>query len=353
MPTASELIHSSMRLIGAIAAGELLETAELNDALVTLNQMMASWSTERLTVYEIRRDSFALSGSPSYTMGPSGIFVAARPAQIVAARASSGTYGRGLTIVDVNRWTEILERGGAVNLPMKAFVDYASPLATVHLWPVPAAGTVIELYTLQEYTTFPDGVAAPAGPPPPVHNFTPQRMTYTLPGGSGSFTIGPGGQLAMPRPARCDAIAAASGTYRRTVEIVSALEWSTMLEPSGAPITVPLEMYVQYGYPAVTLNLWPVPATGTLEVQSLAALTALAALTTPVDFPPGYEAAIRYNLAVTLLPEYPRSEADPSLPAQAQNYKASLVQLNTATQRLGGLPPAEAPSMETQTVQTR
>src|SRR6187455_619863 len=152
MPTASELIHSSMRLIGAIAAGETLETAELNDSLVTLNQMLASWSTERLTVYEIRRDQFSLTGAQSYTMGPAGAFIAPRPTEIVAARASSGNYGRGMRIIDVNRWTQILERGGAVNLPMKAFVDYAHPLATVHLWPVPAAGTVIELYVLQEFT---------------------------------------------------------------------------------------------------------------------------------------------------------------------------------------------------------
>src|SRR6187455_529774 len=115
MPTASELIHSSMRLIGAIAAGETLETAELNDGMVTLNQMMASWSAERVTVYEIRRDSFPLTGSQSYTMGPAGVFSATRPTQIVAARASSGNYGRGLRIIDVNRWAEILERGGAVN----------------------------------------------------------------------------------------------------------------------------------------------------------------------------------------------------------------------------------------------
>jgi len=328
MPTASELIHSSMRLIGAIAAGETLETAELNDGMVTLNQMMASWSAERVTVYEIRRDSFPLTGSQSYTMGPAGAFSATRPTQIVAARASSGNYGRGLRIIDVNRWAEILERGGAVNLPMRAFVDYNSPLATVHLWPVPIAGTLIELYTLQEFTTFPDAIASPNPPPPPMHNFVPQRMTHTLAGGTSSFTIGPGGQLAMPRPARCDAIAASTGTYRGTVQIVSAAEWSTMLEPSGAAITVPMELYVDYGYPAVTLNVWPVPQGGTIEVHSLQALQNFASLTDPVALPPGYEAAIRYNLAVALLPEYPRSEVDPSLMPQAQNYKASLVQLN-------------------------
>lgn len=353
--TATDLIHSSMRLIGAIAAGETLETNELNDALVTLNQMLASWSTERLSVYEIRQDTFALSGGSSYTMGPSGVFSAPRPTQIVAARASSGNYGRGLKLIDVNRWTEILERGGAVNLPMKAFVDYAFPIATVYLWPVPAAGTQIELYVLQEYTTFAEGIAAATPPPPPLHNFQPQRLTYAVAGGAGSFTIGPGGQLAMSRPCRCDAIAASTGSYRRTVELVSAAEWSTLLEPSGSPITVPMELYVDYGYPNLTLNIWPTPTFGgSIELQSLQKFTSIATLTSTIDLPEGYEAAIRYNLAVALLPEYPRSEADPSLPAQAQSYKASLVQLNTATQRLGGLPPAETmPSETTQTVQTR
>lgn len=351
---ATDLIHSSMRLIGAIAAGETLETNELNDGLVTLNQLLASWSTERLSVYEIRQDNFSMSGGSSYTMGPSGVLVAPRPTQIVAARASSGNYGRGLRLIDVNRWTDLLERGGAVNLPMKAYVDYAFPLATVFLWPVPAAGTQIELYVLQEYTTFAEGIASATPPPPPLHNFQPQRLTYVIAGGTSSFTIGPGGQLAMPRPARCDAIAASTGSYRRMVELVSSMEWSTLLEPSGSPITVPMELYIEYGYPNLTLNVWPAPAAGgSLEVQSLQQLTAVASISSTIDLPPGYEAAIRYNLAMALLPEYPRSEPDPSLPAQAQNYKASLVQLNAQTQRLGGLPPAEtAASDATQTVQT-
>jgi hypothetical protein len=55
----------------------------------------------------------------------------------------------------------------------------------------------------------------------------------------------------------------------------------------------------------------------------------IASLTTPIDLPPGYEMAVRYNLAVALLPEYPRSEVDPTLLPQAQNYKASIVQLNS------------------------
>jgi hypothetical protein len=321
----TDLIHSSFRLIGAIAAGETLETNELNDALVSLNQMLAGWSAEKLTVYAIKKETFPLSGTQSYTMGPSGTFATVRPTQIISARASTGNYGRHLDIVDADTWTSTVERDGGINLPIKAFVDYAFPLATVWLWPMPAASTQVELYTMMEYTSF------PVRPNDPVHSFQPQRLSYTMSGGVGSFTVGPGGQLAVTRPARCDAIAVSFGTYRREVPIISAAEWATLLEPSGQPITVPIQMYVQYSYPAVTLNLWPVPgAGGQLEIHSLQAFTQLASLTDTVDLPPGYEMAIRYNFAIAILPEYPRSTVDPTVVAQAQAYKASLAQLNAA-----------------------
>jgi hypothetical protein len=327
MATVSDLIHSSFRLIGAVAAGETLETNELNDALVSLNQMIASWSTEKLSVYAINKETFPLSGTQSYTMGPGGSFATARPVQIIAARATSGSgnYGRHLDIVDADAWTSTVERDGGINLPIKAFVDYAFPLATVWLWPVPAASTQVELYTMMEYTSFPQT------PDNPVHSFQPQRLSYTMAGGVGSFTVGPGGQLAGTRPARCDAIAVSFGTYRREVPIINAAAWATLLEPSGQPITVPIQMYVQYTYPMVTINLWPTPgAGGQIEIHSLQAITQFVNLTDTISLPPGYEAALRYNFAIAILPEYPRSQPDPTLPAQAQNYKATLVQLNRA-----------------------
>jgi hypothetical protein len=226
---------------------------------------------------------------------------------------------------------------------MKAFVDYAFPLATVYLWPVPLTNTTIELYVLQEYTTFAEAIASPTSPPPPLHNFQPQRLTYQLAGNTSSFTIGPGGQLPMTRPARCDAIAASTGTYRAPVQIVSATEWSTMLEPSGLPITVPMELYVEYSYPALTLNLWPVPTSGgTLDIHSLQKFAQFVAIGDSVDLPEGYETAIRFNLAVALAPEYGRP-IDPVVAANAQQLKASLVQMNTVNQMLSQVPPAAVP----------
>jgi hypothetical protein len=68
---------------------------------------------------------------------------------------------------------------------------------------------------------------------------------------------------------------------------------------------------------------------GQLEIWIYVPMPQFASLATVIDLPPGYEMALRYNLAVALLPEYPRSEVDPTLLPQAQNYKASIVQLNS------------------------
>jgi hypothetical protein len=341
--TVQELINRALTLIGVIATGHTPAPEESNDGLQVLNQVLASWSADGLACYQIRRDTFTLTGAQSYTMGTGGVFSAQRPTRVVAARASSGNYGRSLRIIDVNRWTEILERGGAVNLPGKAYVDYSNPLATVYLWPAPLVGTVIELYTLQEFTTFLEGVAAPPpAPPAPVHNFKPERMTYTLPAAASSFTIGPGGLLSQPRPARCDAIAASGGGYRRMVEIVSAAEWSTLLEPSGSPISVPMELYVEYGYPLATLYVWPVTS-GSIEVHSLQQFTAFASLAATVDMPPGYERALRYALAIDLAPEYGRP-VDPAVAGIANESKNAISRLNALT--MGMTPPGDATSAQ-------
>lgn len=190
-----------MRLIGAIAAGETLETNELNDALVTLNQMTMSWNTEGASLVARKRLLLSVAG----TNGP-----------------------------------------------------------------------------------------------------------YTLP----------------ERPVRIEAASVASGGIDSTLDIVDSAGWEATPEKMAQSVYVK-RLYCDYGYPTAAVYIAPIPRLGgQLEMWIYALLTQFADLTTVIDLPPGYEIAIRYNLAIALLPEYPRSQADPSLPAQAQNYKASIVQLN-------------------------
>ena len=201
MPTVSELIHSSFRLIGAIAGAETLETNELNDALVSLNQMIASWNNEGASLVSRERLTVSVSGSNQYVLPK-------RPVRIESASVASGGIDYPLEIVDSAGWEAIPEKQAQSVYVRKLYCDYGYPTATVYIAPIPRLG-------------------------------------------------------------------------------------------------------------------------GTLEMWIYTALTQFATVNDTINLPPGYEIALRYNFAVALLPEYPRTAVDPTLPAQAQNYKASIVQLNS------------------------
>ena len=49
--TASDQINRALRLLGVLAEGETPSAETSQDALIALNQMIDSWSTERLSVY--------------------------------------------------------------------------------------------------------------------------------------------------------------------------------------------------------------------------------------------------------------------------------------------------------------
>ena len=216
MPTVSDLIHSSFRLIGAVAAGEILETNELNDAFVSLNQMLASWNTEGASLVGRQRVIISL---PTQINGPYPL-----PQRLVRIESASASSGAGidspLELVDSAGWEAITEKAMVSVYTRKLYCDYAYPTSSVWIWPLPRVfPALLELWAYL-----------------PINQF-------------------------------------------------------------------------------VTVN-------------------------DTIDLAPGYEIALRYNFAVALLPEYPRAAVDQTLPAQAQNYKASIVQLNNQNHRLSQTPSA-------------
>lgn len=200
--TVTELIHSSFRLIGAIAAGETLETAELTDAFATLNQLLSSWNTEGASIVGRKRLTLTTTLSNSYSLPE-------RPVHIESASVSSGGIDSGLEIVDSAGWERVPEKAAQSVYVRVLYCDYAFPTATAYIAPIP-------------------------------------RLT------------------------------------------------------------------------------------GTLEVWIFVIVPAFGSVSETVNLPPGYEMALRYGLALALLPEYPRSQVDPTLPAQAQAYKAAIMQLNAS-----------------------
>ena len=73
--TGTDLISSSMRLIGALGSGETMTAAEASDGLMVLNGMLDSWLAERLMAFSILIQEFPLvANQGTYTLGPGGDF---------------------------------------------------------------------------------------------------------------------------------------------------------------------------------------------------------------------------------------------------------------------------------------
>lgn len=51
MTTANDLIIGALRFINSYAPGESLDSADAEDALETLNDLLESWSTDQASVY--------------------------------------------------------------------------------------------------------------------------------------------------------------------------------------------------------------------------------------------------------------------------------------------------------------
>jgi len=95
-----------------------------------------------------------------------------------------------------------------------------------------------------------------------------------------------------------------SGGHQVPVEIVGLNTWSDIPIKNNVQ-TFPLYAYYTSGSPLGTLRFSAVTAAGNkLVMVSSKPIQDLPELTEEVEFPPGYERAIRLGLAMELAPEY-------------------------------------------------
>lgn len=133
-----------------------------------------------------------------------------------------------------------------------------------------------------------------------------------------SYTLGPGGDLDIPRPSW---IADVRMVYTATgnslpiilpITMITLEEYNAIYQP-GTPSPIPEWVYINDDNPLRTATFWTVPDTGySANIYTSAAVeeftgTIAEILSTELVLPPGYRKALRYNLAVELANEYGKS----------------------------------------------
>ena len=158
--TGNDLIASALRLIGVLASGETPSASEANDALMIANQMLDSWTAERLMIFGGSMQEFSLTPTKqTYTLGTGGDFNMPRPARIermgiVSLNNPAQPLELPLEMLTDEQWEDIPVKLIPSSLPQEVYDDGAFPLRNLSFWSIPSVACNIRIYSWSALTQF-------------------------------------------------------------------------------------------------------------------------------------------------------------------------------------------------------
>lgn len=151
--------------------------------------------------------------------------------------------------------------------------------------------------------------------------------------GQKSYTIGPSGNWAMtPRPYAIEKVTLTYTTNSTTplnldIEIINLDQYQAFIVP-GTSSSIPMWVYIDDGFPLRTAYFYNVPSTvNVVNLFTWQQIEEFTAVTQNPVLPPGYERAIRYNLALEMAAEY-GVEPSETVAAGALTAKAAIKAYN-------------------------
>ena len=170
--TGNDLIAKALRLINVLASGEIPTAAEAQDALITLNQMLESWSTQQLQVFTVQRSApfNSVNGQQVYTLGTGGNFNLPRPPYIQRIGVLNQPQNvqpleLPLDYITAEEWADIPVKNIQSALPLKVWDDRNFPFRNLSFWPIPNVAVQFVIYFWQSLNAFPDLVTDITFPP--------------------------------------------------------------------------------------------------------------------------------------------------------------------------------------------
>ncbi len=141
MATALDQIKAALRLIGQLAEGEEPTAQTAQDSLAAMNQMIDSWSTERLMVYNTIDQVFDWPPDLiTRTLGPSGDFVGERPVLLDDAtyfRDPQTNVSFGIKFINQQQYDGIAVKTVTSTYPQVMWVNMEHPNISMTIYPKP------------------------------------------------------------------------------------------------------------------------------------------------------------------------------------------------------------------------
>lgn len=146
---------------------------------------------------------------------------------------------------------------------------------------------------------------------------------FYMQGGQKDYTLGPGGDWNIERPMQIEqatvtlsgnltldpltglySLSGTGSTLDLPITMMNDEQYAAM-SVKFIPSTFPVGLYDNGNYPLRTISLWPVPQQNNIITLWLwQPLANVEDLNATVSFPPGYERALKFNLAVEVAAEF-------------------------------------------------
>ena len=141
MTTAGDQINGALRLIGQLAEGETPSAATAQDSLTALNQMIDSWSSERLSIFSTQDQVFSWPPNiKNRTLGPTGDFVGNRPVLLDDStyfRDPGNNISFGIKIINQQQYDGIAVKTVTSTYPQVIWINMDMPNINMYVYPVP------------------------------------------------------------------------------------------------------------------------------------------------------------------------------------------------------------------------
>lgn len=156
MTTARELISRAHQLTGAAKSGDALPEAHYQDGLSALNDMIDSWTTQRLFIVSVAEVVTSVTGQ-TVTIGPSMTINVARPIKMeqgAFCRVDGVDYP--LTWIDRDTYNGFSLKNVSSTIPEYAYYDAAMPTGKIYLWPYSTTAIALHLQLQVQLAEFAD-----------------------------------------------------------------------------------------------------------------------------------------------------------------------------------------------------
>jgi hypothetical protein len=152
--TAGDQINRALRLLGVLAEGETPSSEMANDSLIAMQQMIDSWNTERLSVYNTQDQMFTWpTDTINRTLGPTGDFVGNRPVLL-----DDSTYYRdpatnvsfGIKFINQQQYDGIAVKTVTSTYPQVMWINMEHPNISMTVYPKPTRALEWHFISIEE-----------------------------------------------------------------------------------------------------------------------------------------------------------------------------------------------------------